>query len=140
VKAGSRVVSVDDLLRDVWRGRVFDDGIVYKKINQLRRALGDDRRTPRLIETIPKRGYRLVAAVWPATTDEASESVDKADATTQASPATAVSDPLARRVLWAAAGRGAAIAAAALLASGGTTPEGINPAAQSRHASQDSFS
>jgi DNA-binding winged helix-turn-helix (wHTH) protein len=53
------VVSVDDLLRDVWRGRVFDDGIVYKKINQLRRALGDDRRTPRLIETIPKRGYRL---------------------------------------------------------------------------------
>jgi TolB-like protein len=62
-KAPGRVVSTDELLREVWRGRVFDGSVVYKKINQLRRALGDDPRGSRFIETIPKRGYRLVAAV-----------------------------------------------------------------------------
>jgi DNA-binding winged helix-turn-helix (wHTH) protein len=57
-RADGRVVSADELLRDVWQGRVFDDGIVYKKITQLRKALGDG-----FIETIPKRGYRLVVPV-----------------------------------------------------------------------------
>ena len=61
--ARERVVSADELLREVWQGRVFDDGIVYKRINQLRKALGDDPQDPRFIETIPKRGYRLIAAV-----------------------------------------------------------------------------
>jgi TolB-like protein/Flp pilus assembly protein TadD len=58
-----RVASADELLREVWHGRVFDGSVVYKKINQLRRALGDDSRGMRFIETIPKRGYRLVAPV-----------------------------------------------------------------------------
>jgi TolB-like protein len=57
------VASADELLREVWQGRVFDGNVVYKKINQLRRALGDDARASRFIETIPKRGYRLVASV-----------------------------------------------------------------------------
>ena len=61
--ARGRVVPADELLREVWQGRVFDDGIVYKRINQLRKALGDDAHGTRFIETIPKRGYRLVAAV-----------------------------------------------------------------------------
>src|SRR5262245_62095604 len=61
--AGERVVPTDELLRGVWQGRVFDDGIVYKRINQLRKALGDDPQQPTFIETIPKRGYRLIAAV-----------------------------------------------------------------------------
>ena len=61
--AGGRVVPADELLREVWQGRVFDDGIVYKRINQLRKALGDDAHGTRFIETIPKRGYRLVVAV-----------------------------------------------------------------------------
>lgn len=60
---GGEVVSNDDLIREVWHGRAFGDGVVYKKINQLRKALGDDSRNARLIETIPKRGYRLVAPV-----------------------------------------------------------------------------
>src|SRR5262245_43679520 len=62
-EAGDRVVSNEELLRSVWQGRVFDDGVVYKRINQLRKALGDDPQHPRFIETIPKRGYRLVATV-----------------------------------------------------------------------------
>lgn len=53
------VVSVDELLSNVWRGVVVGDGSVYLAIKQLRQALsrpGDD---TAYIETIPKRGYRL---------------------------------------------------------------------------------
>ncbi len=54
-------VSVDELVRDVWLGRVVTDISIYRVINQLRNAFGDS--SPTLIETVPKRGYRLVAPV-----------------------------------------------------------------------------
>ena len=57
------VVSRETLLRDVW-GRVHvDEDLLSRNVAALRRALGDDPREPRYIETIPKSGYRLVAAV-----------------------------------------------------------------------------
>jgi TolB-like protein/DNA-binding winged helix-turn-helix (wHTH) protein/Tfp pilus assembly protein PilF len=43
----------------VWpRGWISEDSLT-RCIGQLRRALADDPRTPRVLETIPKRGYRL---------------------------------------------------------------------------------
>jgi len=57
------VISADELIDSVWQGRVVGEGAVYKSINQLRHALGDDRDNVRYIQTIPKRGYRLVAPV-----------------------------------------------------------------------------
>jgi len=57
------VVSVEELLGAVWKGVVVGDGSVYLAIKQLRQALtapGDD---TVYIETIPKRGYRLVVPV-----------------------------------------------------------------------------
>lgn len=59
------VVERDTLLREVWGGRVFSDDPLNKAIAELRRQLGDDRGAPAYIETIPKRGYRLVADVEP---------------------------------------------------------------------------
>ena len=59
------VVSADELITSVWKGQVVGDGSVYQTINQLRHALGDHREGARLVETIPKRGYRLVATVVP---------------------------------------------------------------------------
>ena len=58
--ADGRVVSQDELIRDVWSGRSLSENSVAVVIGQLRKALGDDAREPKLIETIPKRGYRLV--------------------------------------------------------------------------------
>lgn len=58
-----QVVSTDELIATVWRGRVVEENAVYKRINELRKAFGDDPREARFIETIPKRGYRLVAVV-----------------------------------------------------------------------------
>lgn len=57
------VVSTDELISTVWGGRVVGDGTVYQSINQLRQALGDSTAKAGYIETIAKRGYRLVANV-----------------------------------------------------------------------------
>ncbi len=57
------VVSMDDLLQDLWQGRLVTDSSVYRLIAELRRTLGDDARTPRYIETVRKRGYRLIGEV-----------------------------------------------------------------------------
>ncbi|HEX6218904.1 MAG TPA: transcriptional regulator [Sphingomicrobium sp.] len=57
--ANGEVVSQDQLIDRVWSGRTLSDNSVAVVIGQLRKALDDDAREPRLIETIPKRGYRL---------------------------------------------------------------------------------
>lgn len=58
-----RVVSREDLLTTVWPGVVVGDEALTQSIIKLRRALGDNPRSPSYIETIPKRGYRLIAPV-----------------------------------------------------------------------------
>ena len=57
------VLSADHLLETCWRTTVFSDNPVHKVITQLRKALGDSSAAPRYIETIRKRGYRVVADV-----------------------------------------------------------------------------
>jgi serine/threonine-protein kinase len=57
------VVSKEDLLDRVWKVEHISDGTLSHAVADLRRALGDDARQPRYIETIRKRGYRLVARV-----------------------------------------------------------------------------
>jgi len=72
------VVSADELIEAVWRDRIVGDGAVYQSITQLRHALGDSTEEARFIETIPKRGYRLVAPVTtlaPESKQEASQGV-----------------------------------------------------------------
>lgn len=55
------LVSRDDLLRAVWPDVAITDETVGKSISELRAALGDDHRVPRFIETVNRRGYRLLA-------------------------------------------------------------------------------
>jgi DNA-binding winged helix-turn-helix (wHTH) protein/tetratricopeptide (TPR) repeat protein len=57
------VVSRDALNRQVWGNVVVTDQAVTNCISELRHHLGDDRSANRVIETIPKRGYRLTAPV-----------------------------------------------------------------------------
>ncbi len=64
-----RVFGKDELLTTVWGGRFIADSGLSRCMTELRRALGDRAHQPSIIETIPKRGYRLVAPVasvsWP---------------------------------------------------------------------------
>lgn len=66
------VVSIDDLLNQVWPEVNVSPDSVYQAVASLRRQLGDDSRQPTYIETVPRLGYRMVAKVgpWqPASTD-----------------------------------------------------------------------
>src|SRR5262245_55382121 len=57
------IVTVDELLTTVWSGRVVEPNGVQQQVSYVRQALGDDPKQPRYIETIRKRGYRVVASV-----------------------------------------------------------------------------
>src|SRR3954463_460641 len=59
--------------RDELRARLWPDGRVVEfeqglnaVINRLREALGDSAAQPRFVETLPRRGYRFIAALDPA--------------------------------------------------------------------------
>jgi DNA-binding winged helix-turn-helix (wHTH) protein/TolB-like protein/Tfp pilus assembly protein PilF len=58
-----RVVRREELFAAVWPGVVVGDEALTQSINKLRRALGDNARSASYIETISKRGYRLIAPV-----------------------------------------------------------------------------
>ncbi len=65
VDRAGEVVPKDQILDEVWRGTYVKEVVLARGISELRRLLGDDARSPRLIETLPKRGYRLIAEVVP---------------------------------------------------------------------------
>jgi len=58
-------VPKEKLLQTVWPDTFVSDDVLKRSVSELRRVLGDDAHESRFIETIPKRGYRLVAAVEP---------------------------------------------------------------------------
>jgi transcriptional activator of cad operon len=58
-------VSVEELLDQVWSGVVVTPDSVYQGVASLRRLLGDDAKQPAYIATVPRLGYRMVAAVSP---------------------------------------------------------------------------
>lgn len=68
------VVSIDELLNQVWPGVIVSPDSVYQAIASLRRLLGDDPKQPAYIATVPRLGYRLVATVSPWTDPPAAPS------------------------------------------------------------------
>lgn len=60
-----QVVSREELEATVWAGRVVSYDALTGTMQKLRKAFADDARQPRIIETLSKRGYRLVAPVGP---------------------------------------------------------------------------
>lgn len=59
-----KVVSLSEIEDAVWRELVVTPNSIYQSVAQLRRALGDDKRHAIYIETVPRKGYRLVAPVY----------------------------------------------------------------------------
>jgi TolB-like protein/DNA-binding winged helix-turn-helix (wHTH) protein len=57
------VVSIDDLLNQVWSGVAVSSDSVYQAVASLRRLLGDDPKQPTYIATVPRLGYRMIATV-----------------------------------------------------------------------------
>jgi adenylate cyclase len=61
VENSGRLVPKDDLFAAVWPNLAITDDALVQSIGELRRSLGDD--GPRLIKTIPRRGYRFESDV-----------------------------------------------------------------------------
>ena len=59
VQHRDRVVSKDDLLQEVWGGRIVSESALTTRINAVRRALGDDGATQRLVRTVHPQGHPL---------------------------------------------------------------------------------
>ncbi len=67
------VVEREELLRQIWGDRAPSDEPLTRCVGELRRALGDTRAEPDYIQTIPKRGYRLLQIVAPLVGDAAED-------------------------------------------------------------------
>ena len=59
IKAKGRVVGKDELFSQVWAGTVVEDNNLQVQVSLLRKAFGDRG----LIQTVPRRGYRLAAEI-----------------------------------------------------------------------------
>ncbi len=60
------IVSIEDLLNQVWPDVVVTPDSVYQAVASLRRLLGDDAKQPAYVATVPRLGYQMVAkvSVW----------------------------------------------------------------------------
>jgi TolB-like protein/DNA-binding winged helix-turn-helix (wHTH) protein len=63
IRSRDRVVSKDDLVSAIWKGRIVSDAAVTTRLNAARRAIGDSGEQQRLIKTFPRKGFRFVGAV-----------------------------------------------------------------------------
>ena len=60
-QSAPQVVSMERLLTEVWSGVIVGSASVYQSVSQLRKTLGDTETEPRYIETVARKGYRLIA-------------------------------------------------------------------------------
>ncbi|MEX0737822.1 MAG: winged helix-turn-helix domain-containing protein [Pseudohongiella sp.] len=60
IRSQGRLVTRDELLREVWPRVVVNEEVLTRAISELRTLLGDVSRERRYIKTVPKRGYMLV--------------------------------------------------------------------------------
>lgn len=63
IRARDRVVSRDDLMAGVWRGRIVSEATLSSRVNSARSAIGDSGAEQRLIRTLPRKGVRFVGEV-----------------------------------------------------------------------------
>ncbi|WP_105188906.1 winged helix-turn-helix domain-containing protein [Pseudoalteromonas sp. T1lg48] len=63
IERPNAVISRQDILEELWAGSVVTDNAINKLIGNLRKLLGDDAKKPNYIQTVPKKGYRLVCSV-----------------------------------------------------------------------------
>ena len=64
-EAGGETLSRQELIVRVWDGLVVSDSAIDRAICNARKALGDCARSPKYIETVRKRGFRLMQKAVP---------------------------------------------------------------------------
>jgi serine/threonine protein kinase/DNA-binding winged helix-turn-helix (wHTH) protein/tetratricopeptide (TPR) repeat protein len=74
---GGKVVSREEIKKRLWPNDtvVEFDHSIHTAIKKLRQALGDSAESPKYVETVARRGYRLIVAVEMVPTDDPSDSI-----------------------------------------------------------------
>lgn len=88
-----RVVSRDDLIDAVWRGRIVSESTLASHINAVRKAVGDDGQQQRVIRTVARKGFRFVAEVREAASLEGAAALGAESAGSVEVPASAPALP-----------------------------------------------
>ncbi len=119
------VVTREQLVARVWPDVFVSDDVVHRAIRELRRAFGDETAKPQYVETIRKRGYRLIADVrHPAAAIAGPGDSIRSAARPQPGESSSAGSPKAMRVVAAAAVMLAAILGAVVYAlASRSTPE-----------------
>ncbi|MFO1107829.1 MAG: tetratricopeptide repeat protein [Bradyrhizobium sp.] len=60
IRNSDRVVSKDEIIQAIWKGRAISDTALTTRLNGVRTAIGDSGEAQRLIKTLPRRGFRFV--------------------------------------------------------------------------------
>jgi len=76
-----RLVEKAEILDVVWKGTIVTEYALTGAIAKLRKAIGDDTKTPKYIQTVHTRGYRFIAAVELEYASETNGGGEKATAT-----------------------------------------------------------
>src|SRR5215813_10710067 len=63
VEHRASVVSKDELLENIWRGRIVSESTLISQINAVRKAVGDSGEKQALIRTVARKGFRFVGEV-----------------------------------------------------------------------------
>lgn len=63
VENRDRLISHDELIENVWRGRIVADATIASRIRAVRQALGDTGAEQKIVQTQPKRGFRFLAPI-----------------------------------------------------------------------------
>ena len=87
----SQLVTKEDILRELWPDVAVTDNAITQAVSDLRQALGDSATAPRFVQTVPRRGYRFIAAVE-TTAPAAPRTVSTAPATHASKRMIAVAD------------------------------------------------
>ena len=76
IRNRERVVSKDDLVSAIWKGRIVSDAALTTRLNAARSVIGDSGEEQRLIKTLPRKGFRFVGAVNERNQDSTATLVD----------------------------------------------------------------
>jgi TolB-like protein/DNA-binding winged helix-turn-helix (wHTH) protein/thioredoxin-like negative regulator of GroEL len=111
IESRERVLTKDELLKQVWGDTVVEEGGLTRNVSILRKTLGEKPDDHRYIVTVPARGYRFVADVRERRADEEASAAGVPAVSPVPDP-----DPRPRGPVWVWRGLGAAVLAALALA------------------------
>jgi DNA-binding winged helix-turn-helix (wHTH) protein len=63
IEHNDRYISMTELHQNLWQDRCVSDAAVRRIISKIRSALGDDHKEPAFLQSLPKRGYKLICSI-----------------------------------------------------------------------------